>query len=524
MSGEEDTELSRRKYNSPHTPRNPIPTIAHYKEEKKERLQEAGIADDGPSKRERAIDAYNLWKHGDEERPQQNEQPTQQPYPAENKNQPDGAAPADEDEDDTQDAEANPSAQQDEGEEGGFKDTSEAHASHPDPKERMKALKKRKGDRAEREVTDPVTHLPVKIHDFTAEDLKKAPQNEAPGRVGSDLASRNRSDESLRKEQAEMEGAHEEMEKLFPPPDFEQARIKMAQIHRTAVTAGLGIVVLLLVTLLVFEKITGLGERLERFLLKEESQGKMISSIALIAIGLGLGFFVVWGVRDWAENRMKDVWQSEVWEAERQQGKKRAHSETPESTQWLNSLLASVWPLINPDLFTSLADTLEDVMQASLPRVVRMVSVDDIGQGSEAIRLLGIRWLPHGAATQSVDDQGHLKKEQNDAKSSDRTVPGEGQIEPSEQDQEGDSNGPKGNVESKEKRKEDEQDNENVAEGMEAEEGDFVNLEIAFAYRARADGKGLRNKAKNAHLYLAFYLPANIKLRKSPLCHPNVSN
>jgi hypothetical protein len=78
---------------------------------------------------------------------------------------------------------------------------------------------------------------------------------------------------------------------------------------------------------------------------------------------------------------------------------------------WLNSLVSSVWPLINPDLFTSVADMLEDVMQASLPGIVQMVGVEDIGQGSEALRILGIRWLPSGAAARSVSPDGNLNSE-----------------------------------------------------------------------------------------------------------------
>ncbi|KAJ8612801.1 hypothetical protein MRB53_037272 [Persea americana] len=38
------------------------------------------------------------------------------------------------------------------------------------------------------------------------------------------------------------------------------------------------------------------------------------------------------------------------------------------------------------------------------------VSVDDIGQGSEAIRILGVKWLPTGAAGRAVDSDGNLKK------------------------------------------------------------------------------------------------------------------
>lgn len=50
---------------------------------------------------------------------------------------------------------------------------------------------------------------------------------------------------------------------------------------------------------------------------------------------------------------------------------------------------------------------------------------------------------------------------------------------------------------------------------MEAEQGEFVNLELAFAYRAGRIKNKMKDKTKNAHLYLAFYLPGNIKLRKS---------
>jgi hypothetical protein len=39
-----------------------------------------------------------------------------------------------------------------------------------------------------------------------------------------------------------------------------------------------------------------------------------------------------------------------------------------------------------------------------------------------------------------------------------------------------------------------------------------VNLELALAYRARSSGKSLKLKAKNAHLYLKFYLPGSVAL------------
>lgn len=148
------------------------------------------------------------------------------------------------------------------------------------------------------------------------------------------------------------------------------------------------------------------------------------------------------------------------------------------------------------------ANLSQDVMQASLPKMVRMVSVEDVGQGSEALRILGVRWLPTGAAARSVDEDGKLKSKGNEK--SDRTVPGEGELDQKSKEGAGG---------------EEEQGDENVAQGMEAEEGDFVNVEIAFAYRPSTGAKRLKERAKSAHLYLAFYLPSNVKLRKFTQSH-----
>jgi hypothetical protein len=202
-----------------------------------------------------------------------------------------------------------------------------------------------------------------------------------------------------------------------------------------------------------------------------------------LALSAGIAVGTILFMRQWTDNKIKNVWDVEVWNAERQKGRQLAKSETAESTQWLNSLMASIWPLINPDLFTSISDTLEDVMQASLPSMVRMVAVEDLGQGSEAIRLLGVRWLPTGAAARSVNADGKLKTA-NEEKG-DRTVADDG-----------------------------ESGGEQPSDSMDAEEGDFVNMEIAFAYRPKG-GHGIKSRANHAHLYLAFYLPGNIKLRKS---------
>lgn len=126
-------------------------------------------------------------------------------------------------------------------------------------------------------------------------------------------------------------------------------------------------------------------------------------------------------------------------------------------------------------------------MQASLPKMVRMVSVQDLGQGSEALRVLGVRNLPAAAAKKTVSINGHLG---SNVDSKDKKNSGDSHNEQPTEDEESDSN---------------------VSQGLEAEEGEFVNMEVAFAYRARDAGKSFTQKANNAHLYLAFYLPGGIR-------------
>ncbi|TID27530.1 meiotically up-regulated protein [Venturia nashicola] len=498
MSGIDDAEVQRRKFKAPYTPRHTIPTIQGYKKIKEER--EAGASageEDEPSRRERAQEAYKTWKDGEP----RGEPAETDVYPTQNHNGSSHDAVEDTDHQETGDEEEEAKKE--------FKDTTEDGLAERDAKAQRKKMKHRGNDRAEREVTDPVTHLPVTIHDFTGKDLENAPHNVAPPRTGTGLI--DKSDDELAKESVKQKRAHRGMQSQFPTPDYDACGQEIAQIHRNAMTFGLGLVLLVMVGALLSEKLFGLGSRFESKVLRKESAGKSMSSAFLLLLGTASGALAIWAVRDWTDRKLKDVWERHMWEAERLQGEERSKQDTPESTQWLNEILSSVWPLINPDLFTSLADTLEDVMQASLPRLVRMVSVDDIGQGSESIRILGVRWLPTGAAAQSVSENGKLQKKKLDSKQSDRTVPGEGEVQASpETDHEDRASIEKRH--SQEKKTQEEQANEQTAEGMEAEEGEFVNVEVAFAYRARPNKKSMRYRAKNAHLYLAFYLPGNIKL------------
>ncbi|KAF1945407.1 meiotically up-regulated gene 190 protein [Clathrospora elynae] len=470
MSGVEDVNNQRRNYKKPHNAHNPIPTVQRYREEKQKRQDDYGQPDgqeNDPSTRDRLGDALSVFRHGRDAGEANN---GNGPYPATNKN-----LMQDDDEEEADDHAGRTSSKKEHDTADGVPDTTEGNLKSSDPKQARKEMKKFNADGTEREVTDPITHLPVKIHDFTDGDMKSTAKNPPhPGSehrtmTGTDAI--NKSDEHLEAEEEESKDAHAAMEVLFPPPDFDRTRSEITTVYMQAVTVGLGVVAVSLMLVNTLFWATRHSTGWTRQLLKVAELGTM----------LGVSAAIILFMRQWSENKIKHVWDVEVWQAERQRGKKLAKSQTAESTQWLNQLFASVWPLINPDLFMSISDTLEDVMQASLPSMVRMVAVEDLGQGSEALRILGIRWLPTGAAARSVGSDGNLKSSSEEK--DDRTVQDNG---------EGHSSQP-------------------VHDTMEAEEGDFVNVEVAFAYRP-STGKGIKSRAKHAHLYLAFYLPGKVKL------------
>ncbi|KAF2759284.1 hypothetical protein EJ05DRAFT_463888 [Pseudovirgaria hyperparasitica] len=489
MSGHEDADATARRYRAPFSSNHPIPTVQRYKKEKQEKEATYGGVEEEQeaSRTQRARDAYDRYKHGDEA-----QRDDEGPYKSENKNLQATATP--DGEGDKEITTLDQSKEQPI--EEAAKDTSEADISQ-DPKEQRKQMKKRKGDAA-REVTDPVTHLPVRIHDFTERDLKNTPENEPnPGlrsRTGTEQMENPEDDPQIKADDAFQRDAHSAMDVVFPPPNFEEVKKQLSRVFEQAIIAGIG-------TLSIF----AIGISLLGHFSGFDKSGTYISILTVIG-GL-VSAITVWVLHQWAKNKINDVWENETWESERQAGKRiAAKNQIAESTHWLNSFLASVWPLINPDLFVAIQDQLEDVMQASLPKMVRMVSVEDLGQGSESLRILGIKWLPSGAAAQSVGEDGSIQKKKKSNGESDRKVPGEGEVEQnSDQEKKKSSDG------GGDGQPDHDEGQENIAEGMEAEEGEFINLEVALSYRARGAGKGLRSRAKNAHLYMAFYLIGGVK-------------
>jgi hypothetical protein len=115
--------------------------------------------------------------------------------------------------------------------------------------------------------------------------------------------------------------------------------------------------------------------------------------------------------------------------------------------------MSILWGLIDPDMFVSVADTLEDVMQASVPGIIENVRVAEINQGNNPIRILSLRALPDTHVKElkeSIHEENKKTKDPQEAAA----------------DEEG---------------------------------GDYYNIEIAFAYHAKPSGKIRLQGAKYAH-------------------------
>ena len=167
------------------------------------------------------------------------------------------------------------------------------------------------------------------------------------------------------------------------------------------------------------------------------------------------GVIVSCGIHLWLRRVQEDA-NAINWDAERQRATAASESLLPESVEWMNSLVGIVWKLINPEMFAAMADTLEDVMQASVPpSLIQNVRVSSIGLGDEAFKILSLRALP--SSEDNDDDDGNDKKEQREL---------EGEDDPNMK---------------------------------------YYNLECSFAYHA-IPATGVIGKAKNLHLEVVFYL------------------
>ncbi|ROW03637.1 hypothetical protein VPNG_07205 [Cytospora leucostoma] len=484
MSGQQDDfdeDSMRRSYTRPHSGKHPIPTIQSYKEHRKDlkdQQEQTEAAQRGPedaSRPTRAVESVKAIFKGEDEPQSQHD-----PYPSSNHNY------------------TIPPPEQ--GQQFHDRDTGPL-----DGHQKRKAMKKAKREGG-REVTDPVTHLPIVIHDQTEKDMNTVPENDPePGEYHSTATGPHgaaKSDAELEEERETLQRGFNGLQRLFPPPEFDDLKKELGAAYQSTVRAGLSIIGVAAAGPLLISSIQG------RFI---PSWSATIGVIGFLSVTLG----TAWGMGVWMSKKVEEIVDDETWDSSRREEQAILDSgtELPESVQWLNSFMAAIWPLINPDLFSSLIDTIEDVMQASLPKAIKMVSVDDMGQGNQALRILGVRWLPTGAASRSVGPGGKLenpdKEKSMNLTDSQKAKARGGEDNPADYES---HTGAKDKADDTAKGNQDKQSEEAIREGMEAEEGDFVNLELALAYRSRASGRSIRAKARNAHLFLKFYSFGGIAL------------
>ena len=518
-----DDAPTRKRYDGPYTDKHPIPNIQRYREERKEikrdeeaqnRRAEEDVDSSSPQGQQGTRDkakglVKDMFGVGEPEHvpgkvydsQNRNEtDPTQLADSSEHQNQEQKEDNGQHDAPTKQQGQDPPQMDSDDEDNKEEKSAAEVASGISDPTKKRKAMKKHGRQAGGREVTDPVTHLPITIHDLTDKDLKKAPENiEAVGstpQTSTGFSGATKTQEQLDEEAEENQRGLEGMHKLFPPPEYDAVQTAFDRVFHFAFVVGIGSISILFLFTVIALQVFRSGSEQSR-----QSEGwtrVLLRIIALVLPATMIGAVIIWGLQGWLSKKVQHIWEDQVWSTARdaEHDQNSSFSTTPESTQWFNMLLASIWPLINPDLFTSLSDTLEDTMQASLPKMVRMVSVEDLGQGSESIRILGVRWLPTGAAAQTVGEDGKLKSpEDQQGKSGDQKQQVQEIQSPEDEEEKDDSD------------ESEKEDNKDLHEG---ETGDFVNLEIAFAYRARASSRSLKTKANNAHLLMRFYLPGNI--------------
>lgn len=335
MSENELPEETQRNYRTPYTDKRKIPTIGKYREEQEARQERARAFEDrqtaGDEEQQSAPPARRLGAEDQGHGGHQEEERQQQQEGAGN----DDDAP---------------------------QDTSEAAVSSTDAKQRMKERKKKRDDAAEREVTDPVTHLPVRIRDYTNEALEQVPENQehygSTPRTATGLSNKSKSAKELDEETSHLRKERAEMQSFFPPPDFDAVKQELMSIKNLGVTVEVVGIVVAVLLVYVVDRLLGSG-----ILQQYNHSGWLMSSVrwlVLSLIGGGAIVALVLGVRAWTSKRVDAVWEDELWDANQKYHQKDNNGRDAESVAWLNSLLASVWPLVNPDLFTSLADTLED--------------------------------------------------------------------------------------------------------------------------------------------------------------------
>jgi Ca2+-dependent lipid-binding protein len=147
-----------------------------------------------------------------------------------------------------------------------------------------------------------------------------------------------------------------------------------------------------------------------------------------VLASLFAGIIVACGIHLWLRNVQENA-NAVNWDAERKRAIAASESLVPESVEWMNSLMGIIWSLINPEMFSAMADTLEDVMQASVPAaLIHNVKVSSIGLGDESFKILSLRSLPSAEGDSTAKNKANnneISQEDKDKKREQRELEGE---------------------------------------------------------------------------------------------------
>ncbi|WWC90217.1 uncharacterized protein L201_005150 [Kwoniella dendrophila CBS 6074] len=217
----------------------------------------------------------------------------------------------------------------------------------------------------------------------------------------------------------------------------------------------------------------------------------MIDKLSLLQYVVAGSLFLIWISVAFGSGILKLIWRSilcsgtgfvlmtlislvqrgldkEIERVRQDMGRQRGEAFSPpipESVEWLNGLIKLIWGLVDPALFISIADMVEDILQQSLPGFVDAVRITDLGQGSNPLRITSIRALPDQPGDDGYPKSGWINQGNDNIKSKDTA-------------------------------------GKDITED---EAGDYYNFEVAFSYAA-LPGQGAQLRAKNIHLLIEFFL------------------
>lgn len=328
MSTNEEQE-HQTNFHPPHSSDQPIPTVQKYREEKdRRRAQAEEYGDNTEATSGTALEATENAR-ASEKNSAETGAANDADYLNVEKGDDEGASYTN-----LQDANADAA-----------EDTSQTTDSKLKATKIRRLLHLKKNDRAEREVTDPVTHLPAQIHDFTQQDLKEVTRSEYASPPHSE---QNRPKIESNKKVGASDQAHAETLSLFPPPNHQDLK---DDVNR-ALRRGINVLSMLFA---VAEAL--LATWMIRIV--KATRGDINSTALVITLIAISSCSLTLIVRHWAKSKVNEAIDARIWESERNQGKDVVKNRTPETSEWLNSTLYSMWPMVNPSIFISLSDMLE---------------------------------------------------------------------------------------------------------------------------------------------------------------------